>query len=99
MSRVRFPSPASLLSGFLLGSFAASFAGLCSPSGLVELLDRRLGRSTAGHIAADDPLNLILAPSQNFCDHADRQSGNIEFRRCGSSQIVEVQVALVHTSS
>jgi len=39
-----------MLSGFLLGSFAASFAGLCPPSGLVELLDRRLGRSTAGHI-------------------------------------------------
>ena len=59
---------------------------------LIQLPDRFLRRRRAGHIATNNPFNLSFAPSKNFRDDANRQSRDIEFSRCGPSQVMEMQI-------
>src|SRR6266581_1548076 len=45
---------------------------LCSLSGLIELANGILRRRSTSNVTADNPLNTILIPCNDFSDHADR---------------------------
>lgn len=58
-------------------------------------MDGRPGRSAPRHIPTNDPLHLLLAPSEDFRDHSDRKARGVKFRGCGSPEVVEMEIAIV----
>src|SRR5262245_51100308 len=92
MSRVRFPSPAPILSPNSDRRFCKQFCNLCSS--FVELGDYRLGSGGSVYIASNDPSNVLLLPAHDLGNNALRETGDIEPRRRRPSKIVKMQVTL-----
>jgi hypothetical protein len=83
--------PLQVLSSFLACRFCCRFCTLCSLSSLVELADCGLGRGASRHITTNDPLDLLFAPGENFGNHPDRKTRDVEFRGRSSPEVVEME--------
>jgi hypothetical protein len=76
--------------------FCRQFRRVCSRSGCVNLSDHRLGRCCAIDVPPDDALDLLLTSSKDFGDDPLRHAGNVELRRRRSSQIMKMQITIIH---